>query len=118
MSEESDNVIGDEPAGIAAEPIEGSMNPDDQFAKPRAGRTLPAPATKTAVVAVALPLLKIGNAKADTECSVDLYSEQEVGDPGDCLDCTAVMNPDDCTPSDDPADDPGGDDPGWDYGQD
>jgi hypothetical protein len=55
------------------------------------------PALAIAVAALALPLIAIKDAKAqDVACSVDGFQGQDIGDPGDCADCTASMFPADC----------------------
>jgi hypothetical protein len=97
MREEFGNVIGEEPAAIAAEPSQGS---EDGIVKAGSGCDLSAPAVAATVVTVALPLLKVQNARAEdgvSHCSSDGNQGAEVGDPGDCADCSAVMSPQDCS---------------------
>ena len=114
MREESDKVIGEESAGVAA----GSGTPKDGIVNAGSGCGPSAPAVATTVVAVALPLLKVQNARAEdgvSYCAGDGYQGSEVGDPGDCADCSAVSNPQDCSTDSadfDPNMDANGDDGG------
>jgi hypothetical protein len=126
MSKESNNMSGQEAAGAAEESVVIPVSPEEQFVTARVGPGLLARAMSGAAVAVTLPLLKVENAQAaygELHC-FNSFEEISVGDPGDCADCSAFANPQDCTTDleytdsqgDNPAPDPQGD-PIYDYGQ-
>ena len=61
-------------------------------------RAMSISALAAAVAAIGLPLIRIRSAEAATAyCASDSYQGFDVGDPGDCPDCTYAAIPSDCT---------------------
>jgi hypothetical protein len=84
-------AVDGQPRG--ASPLGNGTNPNTM-----GSHLLSGSAIAIALASVALPLVKVGKVEAQSVayCASDNYSGQDIGDPGDCADCTYSMLPTDC----------------------